>query len=487
MPVRKADLEPLTLLAEGGFGRVYRVDDAFRLPGDPAPLVYKEYTKRRAVQAKAAKAAISFRAGLTAADRANLDQYCAWPRELVEDAGEICGYLMSLIPKDFNLQLMDPTTGPTSKARELSWLITSQKQRDEAHVDIGDVGETERLMVLAQLVYAVGRLHKHGWVFGDVSFKNAVYALDPPRLILLDCDGAAPLSDPGREQFSTLSWDPPECPIQPPGHPPGLQDQRSDVYKLGLAILRCLNPGKGASRFRLPSRLEGKLDAAGVSLVTLALSDDPNQRPTAKQLYEYLYLAVLSHIKVPEVLAARLSRTYLLRGDEARIDWQIENAAEAAIITGSGTRFTADLAAHPRYFTFQPDASGPVTLEVRNRLATVTVDLGEVALYELPPFSIDLDYLPRPHFPAVQAFSLAPLAEIVARSPRAATSMPEVPPVPAPPAFDLVENLLPEGLRPVSLVNIHEAITETSNAVKDTILSEGNKFVATLRQTKLGG
>ena len=39
----------------------------------------------------------------------------------------------------------------------------------------------------------------------------------PPRVMLLDCDGAAALSDTGRKQSSTPFWDPPEC---APGRPP---------------------------------------------------------------------------------------------------------------------------------------------------------------------------------------------------------------------------------------------------------------------------
>ena len=49
-------------------------------------------------------------------------------------------------------------------------------------------------MLLAQLVYDVARLHKQGWVYGDLSFKNAAFAISPPRMILLDCDGAADLT-----------------------------------------------------------------------------------------------------------------------------------------------------------------------------------------------------------------------------------------------------------------------------------------------------
>ena len=55
MPVRKADLGPLTKISEGGFGVVYRVPQ-YRMPGDPTtPLAYKEFTKELAEQAQAAR------------------------------------------------------------------------------------------------------------------------------------------------------------------------------------------------------------------------------------------------------------------------------------------------------------------------------------------------------------------------------------------------------------------------------------------------
>ena len=107
-----------------------------------------------------------------------------------------------------------------------------------------DVAETDRLVLLAQLVYAIALLHEHGWVYGDLSFKNAAFALSPPRMILLDCDGAAYLHNPHREQAHSLGWEPPECAQR------NVQDKATDVYKLGLAILRCLNPGRGAATMR---------------------------------------------------------------------------------------------------------------------------------------------------------------------------------------------------------------------------------------------
>ena len=251
--IQKADLGSLTLLAEGAFGEVYRVPE-YRLPGDPMELAYKEFTQEQAVRAKSAAAAVAYRAGLSPAEQADLDSRAVWPRMLVEEPRDtVKGLLMPLIPAEFFCRLADPLTGVlVDRPLEMTWLASSAGQRAAAQLALREVNKLDRLILLGQLVYAIGRLHKHGWVFGDLALRNAVFALDPPRVLLLDCDGAAPLSDPSRRQATTPYWDPPEC---PPRGPQRLQDDRTDVYKLGLAILRCMAPGKGAATAMSPDRL----------------------------------------------------------------------------------------------------------------------------------------------------------------------------------------------------------------------------------------
>ena len=315
MRVSSADLGQLVFLAEGGFAKVFRAQE-FVLPGDETPLAYKQFTLDRAEQARSAAAAVAFRVGLSPSDRAELDQFCAWPRALVEDeSGELCGLLMPLIPEEFFCRYEDPTSGQiTAMPREMSWLVASEAQRNASMIDLADVDHPERLTLLAQLAYIIAWLHEHGWVFGDISFKNAVFAVGPPRMMLLDCDGAAALTDFDRRQISTPMWDPPECHIGPasnqlfsvavsafsrragprswragPRSEQTLQDTITDVYKLGLAILRCLTPGKGAVSSRTVGRLAGELDAEGTDLVTRALSAYRASRPTARELYTYLY------------------------------------------------------------------------------------------------------------------------------------------------------------------------------------------------------
>ena len=209
--VHRSALGQLTGLATGGFSEVFRVDE-FLLPGDATPLAYKRFTVRHAEQARSAAAVVEFRARLTSAERGLLDRYAAWPLAIVEDSsGVVCGLLMPLIPPEFFSRQLDPASGRlVSKPRDMGWLIATAEQRNAAGVDLPDVEHSERLVLLAQLVFIIGWLHARGWVFGDLSYKNVVFALGPPRLMLLDCDGAAALSDFTRRQPSTLFWQPPE-------------------------------------------------------------------------------------------------------------------------------------------------------------------------------------------------------------------------------------------------------------------------------------
>jgi uncharacterized protein YegL len=300
--VHRSALGQLTGLATGGFSQVFRVDE-FLLPGDATPLAYKRFTVHHVEQARSAAAVVEFRARLTAAERGMLDRYAAWPRAIVEDSsGVVSGLLMPLIPPEFFSLQHDPATGRlVSTPRDMGWLIATAEQRNAAGLDLPEVKHSERLVLLAQLVFIIGWLHARGWVFGDLSYKNVVFALGPPRLMLLDCDGAAALSDFTRRQPSTIFWHPPEGELGVGRQE--LQDTVTDVYKLGLAILRCLTPGKGAATTKSVGRLGGLLDEDGADLVTRALSADRMSRPTSRELYDYFYrvaspleLAVLPRI-----------------------------------------------------------------------------------------------------------------------------------------------------------------------------------------------
>lgn len=438
MPVMKADLGPLTKISEGGFGVVYRVP-TYRLPGNPtAPLAYKEFTKDEVEQARTAERSVIFRELLSPADRTDLDRRAVWPLALVSDGRAVTGFVMPLIPGDFFFEMTYAPTGQkTTELRDLKWLNATRKQL-AANGLSADVDLVERLALLAQLVYCVARLHKHDWVFGDISFSNAAYALGPPRMILLDCDGAASVAAAAvRPAVSTFSWEPPECELL------NFTTKATDVYKLGLATLRCLNPDGAGATIKDPQRLAGQLDAAGVELMKRALSPDPALRPEAKELYRYLRAVLNTLIAPPEVLMARLLTPVRPRGSDARVQFAARNVPEVTITVGGGAPMTVPVSApgQPQVHAFPAQASGRVILEAKNRFDVVRVDLGELETFAVP--QIDLasitGSLPRFSVPWMESFNADVLAPALQATPK--IDVPQIPQFPSMATGDLPRKL----------------------------------------------
>jgi hypothetical protein len=481
MQVNYASLGPLKEIAEGGYGKVYRAE-RFRLPGDSSAIAFKKFTTQVAEQARAAAEAVSFRDRLSPGDRVDLDRCTVWPRALVEERGVIVGLLMPLIGQEFFFQATDQATGETTrKLRDLQWLIASPTQLTANGVP--DVDETDRLVLLAQLVYDVARLHKQNWVYGDLSFKNAAFAIRPPRMILLDCDGAADLHNQLRMQAHSFGWDPPECTQG------NLQDKATDVYKLGLAVLRCLNPGKRAATMRDPSRVAGKLDAAGAALIARAVETDPAGRPTAKELYAYMRGLVAARITPPEVIMARLATPLRVRGMDARVEWEIANVSEVTIRVGASPPMRVPVVANarPQLHVFPAQESGPVTVEAENRYGAVRVDLGELTLYEIPPFDPQnlIGTLPRVAVPPLEAFTLDALAPALATVPR--VTVPEIPRLPAMPTADLTsvlrQTLLADGTADsLSFPNLGELVAGPTREIAEQLTSQAREFAMSQRE-----
>jgi hypothetical protein len=496
MRVKRSDLGPLDEISEGGFGKVYRAPQ-YRLPGDPGTaMAYKEFTTDVDAQGRSAEKAVLFRDLMSPADRADLDRCAVWPVALVADGGAVTGLLMPLIPGDFFFDTIDAFTGANTRMlRDLQWLIANPTQL--AAQKMAPVDEIDRLVLIARLVYDIGRLHKHGWVYGDLSLMNAAYALNPPRLILLDCDGAASLTDAGRTQSHSIGWKPPECAQL------NIQDRETDVYKLGLAIMRFLNPGLEDISTKTDRRLiAGKLDPVGVGLVERALGTDRSARPTAKQLYAYLHAVVAARIAPPEVVAARLATPLRVRGMDARIEWEIKNVSEVTIRVGANPPETVPANRGPQvHIVRSPQQSGPVTIEAANRYGGVRVDLGELTLYELPPFDPAslLGTLPRlAQLPRLDAFTMDAFAPALATVPRVA--VPELPGLPSVPTADLAgvmrETLLPDGgisalvdlprfAQAFRLPDFGALTAGPTREVAEMLAGQAREFAETRRQTHL--
>src|SRR5262249_13230287 len=218
------------------------------------------------------------------------------------------------------------------------------------------------------------------------------------------------LEDHARKQASTPNWDPPECPIVVPPDQRRQQEQQddvTDVFKLGLAILRCLTPGKGMTSTRNWDRLAGVLDGEGIALVRRALGANRADRPTAKELYAYFYEVVSAQVRAPQVRYARLVASVCARVMDVRVEAHSPHAEGLGLTVSNTGAQTVDLSRTPDGYVIKKPESGPVFIEVTNRFGTLRVDLGDISLYELPKFTpVNPRGLPRPEIPRLGAFTL---------------------------------------------------------------------------------
>ncbi|HUB37936.1 MAG TPA: hypothetical protein VMA72_03700 [Streptosporangiaceae bacterium] len=413
----KSELGMLAPIGRGGFGTVYEVLGGYQVRGEArTPLAYKEFKPGAGSAvvppADAVRNALEFRANLNRTNpraRDDLDKFFAWPWEIVmsDVTGEACGFLMPLAGRQFRWD----GGSQTGKLRGMEWLITTETQWQAAGADLSAVTETDRLFLMCQLAYAIALLHGQDWVFRDLSFKNAAFGLDPPELKLFDCDDASrSYAQAPDHQPHTFAWKPPEC-TGDLGKSRRLQSNETDVYKLGLAIVRCLRPGSGAASTSDVRRLDGILDAAGIELVSRAVSVHPEERPSARDLFFYLKKLVDPRMVPPHVETAEIITPLVLSGADATVSWHIERADTISLFLGDDLRqpvATVAAADHPDLCAVPVDHSGQITIEAANQYGVTRLVIGDVSLYEIPPFSVSLDELPMPNIPALGAFSATP-------------------------------------------------------------------------------
>jgi len=503
MRFKKALTDQLVFLGEGHFGKVYEVTD-YRFQASPdTPLAYKEYKKdsgdapgeshSRAMVEKT----VDFWRKMAQEKpqvRDEIGRYFAWPWEIVKDDGsrglEVCGFLMPLAEKDFIWQ-----TGKVSgRVRSLDWLAMPEAfwQDNGVEAIMSEVTLADRLLLMTKLAFAFAVLHKQDWVIGDFSYQNAAFALDPPRLRLLDCDDAASLADQDRKQPHTPNWYPPECKGSKARK---YQDHKTDVYKLGLAIVRYLKPEKGATTTFDPERLADILDPRGLDLVRAAVSEDRDARPTAREIFEYLKEITDPMIASPVVSYAELITPVVLRGADGqssgRLAWQITNADTIEIRLGedeSQTVRTVTPAEYPNGCAFPVAESRQVTLVATNHYGVRTCVVGDITVFDIPPITVDFSQMPQLDIPATPEMPFNP-GQVA--FPGGVPAMPEIPDDKVPdveipqiqvpdgnlPEFeDLLRALTPDGVTTPSPSGIADAMRGGVQSQVQIIRAESERF-----------
>jgi hypothetical protein len=126
------------------------------------------------------------------------------------------------------------------------------------------------------------------------------------------------------------------------------------------------------------------LVSAHNELLTRALSTDRNARPSAEELFNYLKNVTEPRLAEPRIEGAELVTSLVMRGANARVLWQIENAEEIQVFLGENP---PQLVRHvtpadsPSGCAFTVAQPGQVTVVARNRYGTAKRVAGDVALY----------------------------------------------------------------------------------------------------------
>jgi hypothetical protein len=406
--VARSQLEPLTPLAQGGMAEVFRVGGTLpQLSGD---LVFKELkatvtgTERKRMLAMMCDA-VGMRDAMSAADRKELDEVTVWPLAMVESNGTDVGLLMECIPKAFFIDAL-----PKPRVFEFQLLCAGEKQAQANGFDQSRKkadSDVVRLALMARLAYAVEVIHRprggRRLVYGDLSLRNAAVAIGPPQIRLMDCDGVADINDTTRLQPNSPFFAPPELKNQP------LQDQLTDIYKLGLCVIRGLARGRGSTQLDNPASPlipAGLLDQGGVDLLRRAVGPDRGQRPTAAEIKDYLVGRVLTLAQPPTLLTVELNSNVVLRGSEVFVRWTHKGGKTVRIFNDvrnlNETGIGAD--AYPNGYPIKPKTACEVWVAVANDHGEDVASAGRLHYYEVPPLRIRIDPPPvsLPDLPAMK-------------------------------------------------------------------------------------
>jgi hypothetical protein len=391
-----ADLGSMQEIDAGAFGTVYRLS-AYALRGF-ADLAYKEFTVAPdRTEVANLTALVRFRDELDPNSRAVLDDAAAWPLTLVTHNGDVCGFLMQLIPPEFFGDQVLPSGRTVHLPVKSQWLVVDPSKADAAGIAVPRADDLPaRLVLCAKLSHVLGVLHRAGFVYGDLSFNNVVFsAASPPRIMLVDCDavqapGTAPIA-----QAHTPDWTPPECVAG--GYP---QDVMTDRYKLALFVMRVLTPGPHASQSVDPSRVVGVLDLEGNDMTRTGVSTDRHLRATAKDWFDYLCRHLIALTSPPVFAGVAVDTAAAMAGAMVRVSWRVTGADRIVVIASDGHRTECDATSGIGECRVAVTRTGPFIVRAESRFGDTFRDTTPVSVLQPPTIArIDVPSIELPRLP----------------------------------------------------------------------------------------
>lgn len=262
-----AVLGVLDKIDDGAQGIVYRVP-GIRIQGRPA--VYKKY-KPGAIPTLdlAALAAMpEFLTSMSGNDGTTLLNIAAWPCQIVQDKGNISGFVMPEIPDRFFTDFWTSKPAPSKVMAGFQHLLNPDAVLAKRFKSAA-ITERQRYELLLATVISLGFLHEHRICVGDMSPKNLLFSLTgQPAVYFIDCDAMRVKGVSATIQMDTPDWFVPSGEEKATPH--------SDRYKLGLLALRLL---VGDQQIKDPTQLPPEVPSTVRQLITDTLQSTPDRRP----------------------------------------------------------------------------------------------------------------------------------------------------------------------------------------------------------------
>ena len=268
----KSSLNIESKLSEGSFGNVFDVGNVNGLPYATG-YVYKEYKEYAQPDTTKLSACVDFRYDLTPNAREHLDTICCWPQELVEDRGNISGFIMSKIPSKFYWEI-NFSSGLKRVEAKFEQLLISGTLLNRRHIPLT---QKRRYKLLRSMVRELDFLHEHKIYIGDFSHSNILFSLSDCSVFFLDCDSFSFNGQSAFPQTETGNWGVKELyPDEETG------TEKSDIYKIGLLALRLLINSNKPTTYQTTKNID-QLPAdidAGIRNVIESSLKEAASRPT---------------------------------------------------------------------------------------------------------------------------------------------------------------------------------------------------------------
>lgn len=399
-------------IGKGGQAKVYDLL-GLTLPDVQGRLVYKKY-RQGAAPAHSMSRIVALRTQLRArpAELARLDALAAWPvRQVVGPSRAVLGLVLPRIPDSYFQDLRLPSGAREQHQREIQYLFIPP---DRA-LRLGAPTPTpeERLRICRDFAGALTFLHGELDVaFGDINARNALFRLGAdPTIMLIDCDAVRVRGHMATvAQLNAPDWDPPE----------GAQvlSQSTDLYKLGLFVLRCVTPREFSSVNRDPEAARGALDTAGLDLLRAALSGPAHDRPSAERWYRYLRRRLGEALEPPRLVRIEADRTIVAAGESVTLTWAAEEA-DVVKLSGVGISPTSVPGiSGTGSVTLRPTRTGTVTVVACNALGADELRTGPIAVFDVASF-VDLPVpMPGLDLPRLTPTELPSVAAVLPPLPR---------------------------------------------------------------------